>query len=239
MALGMPTGAYGDSLGGMTIAAALYARKTTGETSVIDVSLLSVGAWATQFSTNLSLLVGGPLPLPKPPKHGSATNPLIGLYRTSDDRYLMLSMLQPGVFWPEFCAVVGRPELATDPRFDGTAQIMKNAPEAAELVAEILASRPYAEWVEVLADVKGPWAAVQDAYEVGQDASLRANGYIATVVDADGEKRELVASPVQFDETPPTLTRAPTHAEHTDDILRSLGRTEEELLALKIAGAVT
>jgi crotonobetainyl-CoA:carnitine CoA-transferase CaiB-like acyl-CoA transferase len=243
MALGMPTGAYGDSLGGMTIAggiaAALYARKTTGETSVIDVSLLGVGAWATQFSTNLSLLVGGPLPLPKPPKHGSATNPLIGLYRTSDDRYLMLSMLQPGVFWPEFCAVVGRPELATDPRFDGTAQIMKNAPEAAELVAEILASRPYAEWVEVLADVKGPWAAVQDAYEVGQDASLRANGYIATVVDADGEKRELVASPVQFDETPPTLTRAPTHAEHTDDILRSLGRTEEELLALKIAGAVT
>jgi crotonobetainyl-CoA:carnitine CoA-transferase CaiB-like acyl-CoA transferase len=243
MALGMPTGAYGDSLGGMTIAggiaAALYARKTTGQTSVIDVSLLSVGAWATQFSTNLSMLVGGPLPLPKPPKHGSATNPLIGLYRTSDDRYLMLSMLQPGVFWPEFCSVVGRPELATDPRFDGTAQIMKNAPEAAELVAEIFAARPYAEWLQVLADVKGPWAAVQDAHEVGRDVSLRANGYIATIVDADGEERELVASPVQFDETPPTLTRAPQHAEHTDEILRSLGRTDEEMLALKIAGAVT
>src|SRR5207302_9173332 len=85
--LGMPTGAYGDNLGGMTIAggiaAALYARKSTGQTSVIDVSLLSVGAWATQFSTNLALLVDGPLPLPDRPKHGSVTNPLIGRYRTS------------------------------------------------------------------------------------------------------------------------------------------------------------
>ncbi len=42
-----PAGAYGDSIGGMTIAggiaAALLARERTGETSVVDVSLLSVG----------------------------------------------------------------------------------------------------------------------------------------------------------------------------------------------------
>src|SRR5271165_2685863 len=46
----MPAGAYGDSLGGMTIAggiaAALLARERTGQTSVVDVSLLGVGAWA-------------------------------------------------------------------------------------------------------------------------------------------------------------------------------------------------
>ena len=73
----MPAGAYGDSMGGMTIAggiaAALYARQATGEPSVVDVSLLGVGAWATQFSVNLALLAGGPLPKPPSrPKHGSA-----------------------------------------------------------------------------------------------------------------------------------------------------------------------
>ncbi len=41
------------------IAAALFARATTGETSVIDVSLLGVGAWATQFTANLALQAGG------------------------------------------------------------------------------------------------------------------------------------------------------------------------------------
>lgn len=62
----MPSGAYGDSMGGLTmaggIAAALYARKVTGEPSVVDVSLLGLGAWATQYSVNQALLVGGPLP---------------------------------------------------------------------------------------------------------------------------------------------------------------------------------
>lgn len=238
-----PTGAYGDSLGGMTIAggiaAALYGRKVTGEPSVVDVSLLSVGAWATQFSTNLALMLGMPLP-PRPRlKHGSPRNPLIGSYRTADGRWLVLSMLQPGRYWPEFCAAAGRPELSTDERFATAEKVMDNAAEAAELVAEIIAGRTYAEWVEALAVTEGQWALALDAFEVGYDESLRANGYVQPVVDAEGRPRELIANPVQFDETPPTLRRAPQFAEHTDEILHELGRTEEELLQLKIDGAVT
>ena len=44
---------------------------------------------------------------------------------------------------------------------------------------------------------------------------------------------------MQFDETPPQLTRAPLFAEHTDEILRELGRSDEQIIDLKIAGAVT
>jgi crotonobetainyl-CoA:carnitine CoA-transferase CaiB-like acyl-CoA transferase len=239
----MPAGAYGDSMGGMTIAggiaAALYRRATTGEPSVVDVSLLGVGAWTTQFSVNLALLAGRSLPRAEGPKHGSATNPLIGAFRTSDDRWLELAMLQPGRYWPEFCAVVGRPELAGDERFDSTEKIMANAAAAAEIVAEVLASRTYAEWIEAFDGMAGQWAAVQDAWELGQDVSLRANGYVGAVVDADGKQRELVANPVQFDETPATLDRAPQFAEHTDDILRELGWSDEDLIQLKIDGVVT
>ncbi|WP_040701263.1 CaiB/BaiF CoA transferase family protein [Nocardia vinacea] len=239
----MPAGAYGDSIGGMTIAggiaAALYSRKMTGEPSVVDVSLLGVGAWATQFTVNLALMNGGPLPVNSPPRHGSATNPLIGAYRTSDQRWLELSMLQPGRYWPEFCRLAGREELAADERFDNTEKLMANAAQAAELVAEIIAARPFAEWVEILGSGEGQWAAVQNAWEVGQDPALRANDLIASVVDADGVDRELVANPVQFDETPVTLTRAPQFAEHTDEVLLEIGLTEEELIALKIDGAVT
>ncbi|WP_433761359.1 CaiB/BaiF CoA transferase family protein [Nocardia sp. CA-135398] len=239
----MPAGAYGDSIGGMTIAggiaAALYSRKTTGEPSVVDVSLLGVGAWATQFTVNLALMNGGPLPVNTPPRHGSASNPLIGAYRTSDQRWLELSMLQPGRYWPEFCRLAGREELAADERFDSTEKLMANAAQAAELVAEIIAAGPFAEWVEILGSGEGQWAAVQNAWEVGQDPSLRANDLIVPVVDADGVDRELVANPVQFDETPVTLTRAPQFAEHTDEVLLEIGLTEEELIALKIDGAVT
>jgi len=239
----MPAGAYGDSMGGMTIAggiaAALYSREKTGEPSVIDVSLLGVGAWATQFSVNLALMTGGPLPARVQPRHGSAANPLIGAYRTADGRWIELSMLQPGRYWPEFCRLIGREELIGDERFDTTDKLMANAPVAAEIVAEVIAARPFADWVDILERGEGQWAAVQNAWEVGQDPSLRANGLIAPVVDAEGVARELVANPVQFDETPATLTRAPQFAEHTDEVLRELDIGEAELIALKIEGAIT
>ncbi|MER5436590.1 CoA transferase [Streptomyces sp. NPDC002588] len=239
----MPAGAYGDSMGGMTIAggiaAALYSRATTGEPSVVDVSLVGVGAWATQFTVNLALMNGGPLPVNTPPRHGSATNPLIGAYRTSDGRWIELSMLQPGRYWAEFCKLAGHEELGVDERFATTEKLMANAAQAAQIVADFIAARPYEEWVEILSRGEGQWAAVQNAWEVGQDPALRSNGLIAPVVDADGVERELVASPVQFDETPVGLTRAPQFAEHTDEVLRSLGLSEEELIALKIDGAAT
>jgi crotonobetainyl-CoA:carnitine CoA-transferase CaiB-like acyl-CoA transferase len=85
----------------------------------------------------------------------------------------------------------------------------------------------------------GQWAAVQDPWGVANDPALRANGLIGSLEDADGVRRELVANPVQFDETPAELRRGPLFAEHTDEILSDLGIGEERLIELKILGAVT
>jgi crotonobetainyl-CoA:carnitine CoA-transferase CaiB-like acyl-CoA transferase len=238
----MPAGAYGDSLGGMTIAGgiagALFARERTGETSVIDVSLLGVGAWANALSVGFALLEGGP-PERRAPGNSAPTNPLVGNYRTADDRWLVLAMLQPGRYWPEFCRHIDREDLISDERFATAEDLMGNAAAAAEIVQEVLAARPLAEWITRFAGMEGQWAIAQDPWEVGQDPALRANGLIAEVLDSEGNARELVANPVQFDEKPVQITRAPQFAEHTDDILRALGKSDDELIDLKISGAVT
>jgi crotonobetainyl-CoA:carnitine CoA-transferase CaiB-like acyl-CoA transferase len=238
----MPAGAYGDSLGGMTIAGgiagALFARERTGETSVIDVSLLGVGAWANALAVSFALLEGGP-PARRAPGNSARTNPLVGNYRTADDRWLVLAMLQPGRYWPEFCRHIDRDDLITDERFATTKALMGNAATAADIVQEVLATRPLAEWVDRFAGMEGQWAVAQNPWEVGQDPAVRANGLIAEVIDCEGTTRELVANPVQFDEKPAQITRAPQFAEHTDEILRALGKSDDELLDLKISGAVT
>ncbi len=241
--VGQPTGAYGDNIGGMTIAggiaAALYARATTGETSVVDVSLLGVGAWTTQFSVNLALLAGGPLP--KPPRgagHGTPGNPLMGTFRTADGRWVNLCMLQPTRYWPEFCERMRRPDLVTDPRFVGEA-ILRSGLEGGEIVADIIGKLTLEQWRKLMDGAEGQWALVQSTYEVGMDPGLRENGLVAKVTDYEGQERELVANPVQFDETPVVSRRAPQFAEHTDEILRELGKTDDELISLKIAGAIT
>ena len=116
---------------------------------------------------------------------------------------------------------------------------MANAGQAAEVVQKVIAGRTLSEWTSQFSGMEGQWGVAQDPWEVGQDPALRANGMIAEVLDIDGARRELVANPVQFDQTPASLTRAPQFAEHTDEILYELGKSDDELINLKIAGAVT
>jgi len=65
-----------------------------------------------------------------------------------------------------------------------------------------------------------------------------ANGYLAEVTSSSGATFQLVANPVQFDEQPPTLVRAPELGEHTDEVLRAAGYDDEAILRLKIDGAI-
>jgi crotonobetainyl-CoA:carnitine CoA-transferase CaiB-like acyl-CoA transferase len=220
------------------IAAALLARERTGETSVVDVSLLGVGAWANALSVGFALLTGGP-PERVSSSSSARTNPLVGNYRTADDRWIVLAMLQPSRYWPEFCRRIEREDLITEGRFATVEALMGNAAEAAEILQNEIAARTLSKWTARFTGMEGQWGVAQDPWEVGQDPALRANGMIAQVLDIDGARRELVANPVQFDETPASLTRAPQFAEHTDEILRGLGKSDDELIGLKIAGAVT
>jgi crotonobetainyl-CoA:carnitine CoA-transferase CaiB-like acyl-CoA transferase len=242
--INQPGGAYGDSMGGMTIAggisAALFARERTGEPSVVDVSLMSVGAWAMGLPINNAMLTNEqmqPPPLDSP--MNLAVNPTIGNFKTSDGRWINFTMLQPGRYFADVCKHLGLDNLVADERFDSAEKLMANALEAGKYVAEAIASKPFEYWMEHLKTMEGQWAAIQSPLEIAEDPQMDANGYIVSVTDAEGNQRRLVANPVQFDETPPVITRAPQFAEHTDDILQELGKTQEEILQLKIDGACT
>jgi crotonobetainyl-CoA:carnitine CoA-transferase CaiB-like acyl-CoA transferase len=238
----MPAGAYGDNVGGLSIAggvaAALYRRQVTGEPSVLDVSLLAVGAWATQFSVNMAMLFGGPLPKAER-KTQTPGNPLTGAYRTAEGKFIQLSMLQPTKYWQEFCGLMGLDECARDPRFATLESMLANCDAAYKIVGDAIAARSYDECKQRLSRGTGQWAPVQDAWDVANDDSLIANGRIAEIVDAEGNSQKLVASPVKFDDMSPELTRAPQFAEHTDEVIRELGIDDDRLIELKIAGAIT
>ena len=168
-----------------------------------------------------------------------AVNPLIGTFRTSDGRWINFTMLQPGRYFADVCRHLGLEALIEDPRFSTAEDLMANASEAGASIAEAIGAQPYAHWVEKLQTMEGPWAPVQSPLEISNDPQMAANGYICPVIDSEGHERRLVANPVQFDEQPPVLTRAPLFAEHTDEILAQLGKTEDEIIQLKIEGACT
>lgn len=235
-----PGPAYGDVIGGLTIAggisAALFHRQRTGEALVVDNSLLATGMWATGGTVLMAGLFGfGRFPRGNRAK---VPNPLVLTYKTKDDRYLSLVMLESDRYWADLVRKVGRPELADDPRFVDAAARAQNSEACVGILDEIFASRTFEEWKSVLQEVEGVWAPVQTASEILEDPQVLENGYLREVEAASGTRFRMVASPLQFDEQPADLVRAPDHGEHTDEILGELGLDMDAIMELKIAGAV-
>jgi crotonobetainyl-CoA:carnitine CoA-transferase CaiB-like acyl-CoA transferase len=224
----------------MTIAGgimgALFHRERTGEATTVDVSLLGVGLWSMGAAVALSLQHG--VPWRGRPKGAPTGNPLTNTYRTKDGRSVALTCLQMAKYWPDACAAVGRPELATDERFADGASLAANAAVAADLLAEAFAERTADEWREQLQGFSGQWAMVQDTLEAAADPQAVANGYIQDYTDASGNPFRLAGPPVQFGGAPPAPLRAPEFNEHGDEILESLGLDMDQIVDLKVRGVV-
>ena len=69
------------------------------------------------------------------------------------------------------------------------------------IIDEVFASKTYEEWKKALATLSGVWAPGQMASELVDDVQVKANGYLSRVDRADGKSYDLVANPVQMDET--------------------------------------
>ena len=232
--------AFGDLAGAQTIAggvaAALFRRERTGETSVVDISLMALGMWMMSPNIIAHKVFAD---MAKPAfTRVDAPNPLANRYRTKDGRIVHLVMLQVMRYWGELVTAVGRPDLATDPRFGDVASMHAHRSEAIAALDEAFAARTLGEWREALAHITGVWEPAQKAVELHDDVQAIANGYLDQVAAADGSSFPLVVNPVQFDEESTPLMRAPEPGEHTDEILTELGLDWDRIIELKTAGAV-
>jgi crotonobetainyl-CoA:carnitine CoA-transferase CaiB-like acyl-CoA transferase len=231
-------GAFGDRNGGMAlafgIAAALLRRAQSGEGSVVDVSLLATAMW-TLSSDVLSALQGAS---PRAPEGRAMVNPLVATYRTADSRHISLVFLESDRYWQPFCEVAGRPDLATDERFVDHPARGRHAAELATVLDEVFATKTFEQWKAALGRIDAPWAPVQAVEELLEDPQVLANGYLGEVALEDGTSYRLPRVPVQFDEQPPELRRAPEHGEHTEQVLLELGYSWDDIGAMGAAGVL-
>jgi crotonobetainyl-CoA:carnitine CoA-transferase CaiB-like acyl-CoA transferase len=167
--------------------------------------------------------------------HLKLPNPLVAAYTTRDGRQIYLAGIMTEGHYENFCETIERKDLLEDPRFATGAERLAHARECIDLLDELFASRDLAEWVVLLAGLTTPWTVVQTAAEAANDPQVVANGFVASV---EG-RYPLVRSPAQFDGLRPDLERAPQHGEHTEEVLLELGRSWDDIAALKAAEAIS
>jgi crotonobetainyl-CoA:carnitine CoA-transferase CaiB-like acyl-CoA transferase len=235
-------GGTGDCVGGLSlagaVAAALYKRERTGVPSEIDASLLHTGLWMFAVVLNMEANRGvGGVDMTR----GSRTempNPLVNSYRTKDDRWIWMVVIQPDPHWTSFCEHIGRPELATDERFATFEARATNRDDCIRELDEAFGSATLDEWRERLATFSGVWAICQTVQEALSDPQVVANGYLSPI-EGHAVQARSVASPVQFDQTPlGAVQAAPAHGQQTEEVLLEYGLSWEDISALKDRGAI-
>jgi crotonobetainyl-CoA:carnitine CoA-transferase CaiB-like acyl-CoA transferase len=166
---------------------------------------------------------------------------LTATYRTKDDRFLSLAIVNPDSYWAELCGVLGHPELIDEPRFANANVRQQNVEACVALFDQIFAAHDLAYWRGAFQNFSGAWAPYQRPSELHDDPWARESGFF-TELDLDGTRKlEVVSSPVNFDEYdgPKRMPGAPEVGQHTEEILLEMGQSWEDIAAWKEKGVIT
>ena len=232
-------GGMGDHMTGMgaagAISAALFSREKTGKGQRVAVSLLRTGIYMMGWDVSLALRLGVPI---NAYDREHAINPIINCFKSKDERWFWLLLLQADRHWPDLLRAIEREDLLKDERFSDIAIRREHTPE---LVAELDASfaqKTLEEWGAIF-DRENVWfAPVNSISEVLEDPVAHESGAFRDVEGPDGPIT-FVASPADFSETeagPQGLS--PELGQHTEEVLLELGYDWEQIVPLKEKGAI-
>lgn len=197
------------------VLAALARRERTGEGQHIDLALLDVqiAGLANQAS---NYLIGASVPR----RLGNA-HPNIVPYQEfpTSDGYMIIAVGNDSQF-RHCCAVLGRPEWASDERFLTNPQRVTHRTDLVAMMEASTRQRTTREWVDAMEAAGVPCGPINNLAEVFADPHVQQRNVRVEMCHSLGGNVTTVANPIRFSESPVQYRNAPpTLGEHTDDVL--------------------
>jgi formyl-CoA transferase/CoA:oxalate CoA-transferase len=227
-----------DTIGGLLAAQgillALIGRGRTGQGQKVDVSLLD-GVLLSHLA-RLAVYHETGIPLGR---YGSGHPNLVPYqaFRASDG-WIFVAVWRDAT-WGPFCATIGQPDLAADPRFATSADRVTHRKELEPLIESMLLTRTVEEWMAALSPIDVLCAPVNDYTQLVRHPAVLATGMIVEQEHPRAGRITTMANPVKLEKTPGTIrTGAPALGEHSRDILQEAGLTSAEIDGLAADGVI-
>jgi crotonobetainyl-CoA:carnitine CoA-transferase CaiB-like acyl-CoA transferase len=222
-------------LGAQAVLAALYGREKSGIGATLETSLLEV-ALHLQATTWADYLGGAP----EPQRIGDGqphNAPAAEVVPTRDGHIVLSAYAEE--HWQRFCRVMGREELARDPRFASNAQRVAHREALRAVLRECLSQRSSEECVALLSGHQIVAGAVRSYAQVLHSPDLAASGLIVEAVGADGSPYRALTLPYRIDHAPrPSPPAAPACGADSDAVLAEAGYPPDEIAALRRDGVI-
>jgi crotonobetainyl-CoA:carnitine CoA-transferase CaiB-like acyl-CoA transferase len=216
------------------VLAALLERGSTGEGSVVDVSLYETAIGYVGYHL-AGYFAAGTVP------HGQGTRfPMVAPYQVfaTRDGELMIAGGNDRLF-AAICAVLELPELLGDPRFATNPDRVSHRDELCAILEQALATNDTSHWHARLTEAGVPAAPVADIADVAIAPQTEALGMIQHLDHPTISDLRLTALPLSFDgERAVYPSPPPAVGEHTAEILGELGFEPEEIAALAAEGVI-
>jgi len=234
-----PAGGVGDHASAMTLFAgimmALFQREKTGEGKYVSTSLLANGCWSNGM--HLQGVIAGYDFGAVLDKVGYST-PFSSVYKTKDDRFIILVLLNAGKEWPLAAKCLGHSEWLDDARFTNISGVLKHRELVQSMFAEVIRTKTANELCIAFDSEKLTYSIVSRISEVVRDPHLIENEVIIPTGSDDPDYQWTVANPIVIkgeSKKPPTAP--PVLGEHTRQILSEAGYADGDIEIMLQQGA--
>ncbi len=137
-------------------------------------------------------------------------------------------------FWERFCRALDREDLIPHQRAKG-----EKLQEVNSAIGEAFLTRTRDEWFQIMKDADTCATPVLELDEIADDPHLVSRDMFPEYDHPTQGKVRQLGTPVKLSDTPAEFRSfAPLQGQHTDDILRELGYTDQQIEALRSSGAV-